>query len=354
MGASRYVPLSARFGEPSEEAAGMASGNGVSSNGGHGDGGEDLATESSEPRRPALPQVLVTRLATLALWALVVFGALAGFAALAGGSGAAPPTPVVEATSSSVGPEGFAELYVAAWLEAGEGEEEALKALYPDAPPMRDVDAGSTYAARTATVAAEDLGEGYWSVTVAAEVLVAVVDEAASPQDEPGAAGYRRHGAHFYRVGVVDDDGRYVATSLPAEVPAPSLAEVPPLAGLGLERPKADDPIATAVGQFLAAYLAGEGEIERYITPGAPVRSVDPAPFSAVEVTRLARGEPDGPEAPIVVRAEATATTAAGGVQILHYALELSERQGRWEVRQVLPAVPLESAQRQAQPKPSS
>ena len=198
------------------------------------------------------------------------------------------------------------------------------------------------YAARTATVAAEDLGEGYWSITVAAEVLVAVVEEAASSQDEPGAAGYRRHGTHYYRVGVLVADDRYVATSLPGEVPAPALAEAPKLAGLGLQRPKPDDPIATAVRQFLAAYLAGQGEIERYITPGAPVQAVQPAPFAGVEVTRLAQVEPTDPKAPTVVRAETAASTAAGAVQVLHYALELSERQGRWEVRQVLPAAPLQ------------
>ena len=355
MDGSRYAPLPARF---------NGSFTGGSSNGATGNGAHRRPAPSqvppSEPDeeepqgRRALPQVLATRLATVGLWVLVITGALAGFAGLAGGSGASAPPPVVEASDSSVGPEGFAELYIAAWLDAGEGEEEGLRTLYPDAPPLRDVEAGSMYAARTATVAAEDLGEGYWSITVAADVLAAVVDEAASPQDEPGTAGYRRLGTHFYRVGVLATEDRYVATSLPGEVPAPALAEVPKLDGLGLERPKPDDPVATAVRQFLAAYLAGEGEIERYITPGAPVQAVDPAPFGGVEVTRLALVEPTGPKAPTVVRAEVAASTAGGAVQILHYALELSERQGRWEVSQVLPAAPLEAAPVPAQASPNN
>ena len=332
MDGSRFAPLLARF---------SGSSNGAHNDTVAGPGPQSRAKE--EPQRRAVPDVLATRMATVGLWALVVTGALAGFVALAGASRVSPP-PVAEGSESSVGAKGFAELYVAAWLDAGEGEEDGVRALYPDAPALRDVDAGSMYAARTATVAAEDLGEGYWSITVAAEVLVAVVEEAASSQDEPGAAGYRRHGTHYYRVGVLAIDDGHVATSLPGEVPAPALAEAPRLAGLGLERPKPDDPIATAVRQFLAAYLTGQGEIERYITPGAPIQAVQPAPFAGAEVTRLALAAPTDPGAPTVVRVETAATTAAGAVQILHYALELSERQGRWEVLQVLPAAPLRAA----------
>jgi hypothetical protein len=291
--------------------------------------------------RWAVPHVLATRLATVALWVLVVTGALAGFAALARGSGAAPAPAPVQLANQSAGPEGVAELYVAAWLDAGEGEEDALEALYPDVPALRQVEAGARYAARTATVAAEELGGGYWSVTVAAEVLVAVE---ASAEDDPGAAGYRRDGTHYYRVGVLQADGGYVATGLPGEVPAPPLAKAAKVAGPGLERPEPDDPIATAVRQFLVAYLAGEGEIERYTSPGAAVQAVDPVPFVGVELTRLAQLEAAGSEAPTVVRAEASATTSDGGVQVLHYALELAERQGRWEVGRVLPAAPLRAA----------
>lgn len=342
MDGSRFAPLLARF-----------SGSSTNGNGAHNDtvaGPGPHSRTEEQPQRRAVPEVVATRMATVGLWALIITGALAGFVALAGASGGSPP-PVAEASESSVGAEGFAELYVAAWLDAGEGQEESVRALYPDAPALRDVDAGSMYAARTATVAAEDLGEGYWSITVAAEVLVAVVDEAASSQDEPGAAGYRRHGTHYYRVGVLAIEDGHVATGLPGEVPAPALADAPKLAGLGLERPELDDPIAAAVRQFLAAYLTGQGEIERYITPGAAIQAVQPAPFAGAEVTRLAQAAPTDAAAPTVVRVETAATTAAGAVQVLHYALELSERQGRWEVRQVLPAAPLQAARA---PNPST
>lgn len=302
-----------------------------------------LAAAGDQPGRVVVPEVVATRIATVALWVLVITGALAGLLALATGLNAAVPLPAVAAGDSSVGAEGFAEVYVAAWLDAGEGQDEGLKALYPEAPALRGVEAGSMYAARTATVAAEDLGEGYWSITVVAEVLAAALDQAG----EPGAGGYRRQGTHYYRVGVLAAEDRYVATGLPAEVPAPAPGEAPELAGTGLERPQPDEPVATAVAQFLAAYLAGEGEIDRYISPGAPVRSVQPVPFAGVELTRLTRGQSNDPTAPTVVRAEVSATTAAGAVQVLHYALELAERQGRWEVRQVLPAAPLEAAQAQ-------
>ncbi|MFP5319462.1 MAG: conjugal transfer protein [Acidimicrobiia bacterium] len=269
-------------------------------------------------------------MATVGLWALVAIGALAGCAAFATRPTSAGPVKVKPPTPT-VGPEGFAELYVSTFLESGEGDENRLRAFYPGSVQLRDVIPGSLYVARTATVDATEVARRYWSVTVAAEVLI------------PEGAGYRRAGTRFYQVGIAGDDGSaYVATSLPAEVPSPATLRVPALQVGSLERVRLGDPVAEAVERFAAAFLAGDGELVRYVAPDAPLRAVTPPPFVTVKVTDLASH--DDPDAPAVkeVLAAVRATDSAGRVQILHYSLELAERSGRWEVARLLPGPPLE------------
>jgi len=272
----------------------------------------------------------MTRLAVFGLWALVAVAVVAGVGAFVTRPASAGPVKVKPPTPTT-GPEGFAELYVATFLESGEGDEARLRAFYPSAVQLRDVIPGSLYVARTATVDAAEVARRYWSVTVAAEVLV------------PEGGGYRRAGTRFYQVGVAGDAGAaYVATSLPAEVPPPATLRAPPLDLGPLERVRLGDPVAEAVERFAAAFLAGQGELERYVAPNAALRPVSPPPFVTAKVTELATHDVvDRPTAKEVLAA-VRATDSAGRVQILHYSLELAERSGRWEVARLLPGPPLE------------
>ncbi|HVL27654.1 MAG TPA: conjugal transfer protein [Acidimicrobiales bacterium] len=272
----------------------------------------------------------LTRLATFGLWALVAAAALAGCGSFITRPKATGPARI-KVPAPTVGPEGFAELYVSTFLESGEGDEARLRAFYPGTVQLRDVIPGSLYVARTATVDAKEVARRYWSVTVAAEVLI------------PEGSGYRRAGTRFYQVGVAGADvAAYVATSLPGEVPPPATLGVPPLEVGSLERVRPGDPVAGAVERFAAAFLAGDGELVRYMAPDAALRAVSPPPFVAVKVTDLAVHDVVGPPAAKEVLAAVRATDSAGRVQILHYSLELAERSGRWEVARLLPGPPLQ------------
>lgn len=255
------------------------------------------------------------RLATTGLWVLIALAAAGGLRALVSGVPRAAPAVAPNAAA------GFAEMYVAAFLEAGAGQEATLRAYYPGALDLHGVVPSGRYASHTATVATSEPSPGYWAVTVAAEVLVAA----------PG--GYQRAGTHYYRVGVASASGALVATSLPAEVPAPVPAPLPPLAPASLAIPPGD-AVKVAVQRFFDAYLAGNG------IPGAGVSPVTPAPYASVAVVAMAAG-PAGASGSRTVRAEVAATDAGGLRVVLDYWFRLGSRNGTPTVTALLEAPPL-------------
>jgi hypothetical protein len=186
---------------------------------------------------------------------------------------------------------------------------------------LHDVTPSGRYAARTAAVASSETAPGYWAVTVGAEVLVAA------------QGGYVRAGTHYYRVGVMSASGPLVATSLPAEVPAPTPTSLPPLR-LGHLSAPSGDASTTAVRLFFNAYLAGHGD------PGPGLTPLTPPPFTSVALIGIAVG-PSGYAGVSTVRAEVAGTDAGGLKTILDYSLQIADRSGGWVVTAVLPAAPL-------------
>ena len=282
-----------------------------------------------------------TKAAHVGLWTLVGLTFFAAAVALL----RPPPraTAAVKVPESSVGAQGFAELYVAAYLGAGKGTEESLRPFYPEGVNLRDVTPGGVYAGRTTAIEAEEVQNRYWAVTVGVEVLY------------PQGAGLQSGGVRFYQVGVAQVGGAYVATALPAEVPAPAAGRRPKLVLANLDRPERNDPVATAVGHFAAAFLTGNGELARYTAPGSALRPVRPAPYASVEITGLSsrdveRKVGDRTVGAKEVLAEVQGTDAGGRVQVLNYALELVQRAGRWEVTKLLPGPSLAPEQPRATP----
>lgn len=270
------------------------------------------ATGNAAGRAGARMALWRVRAAALLLWVLVVGGAAAGVAALAADRAPAPPTPV-QLPDRPAGVGDWAELFVATWLAAGEGDTERLEMF---TGTQADLQAGreQLYPARTATVGVDDAGAGAWTVTVAADLLRA------------HAGGWEPAGLRFYEVGVVEADGQLAATGLPGQVAAP-----PPPAGLRdvTGRPAPDDDAQQTAGRFLAALLAGQGEVDRYAAPGMAVRPVRPPPYAAVELAAIADLET---AAGRLLTVEAVAETADGAAQRLGYWLRLARRDGRWEV----------------------
>lgn len=287
--------------------------------------------DAARARSGGLPRVYAVRATTVALWVLVAVGAMAGVAGLV--TRTTPATAAaVDPPPPSVAVEGFAELFVATYLGAGEEDrDEALAPFYPGASLQLEPNLATLYVTRTATVAASEVSEGYWAVTVAAEVLEPAAEDA-----------YRPGGTRFYQVGVVEADGALAATSLPGQVPAPATAEAPELGVEGFRRADGSEPTTEAMQGFFAALVAGDGELDRYVAPGTGLRAVDPAPYASVEVERVALRSLNEAEDAYLALVEVAATDAAERTQVFHYALELAMREGRWEVTELLPAVPLD------------
>lgn len=292
-------------------------------------GGEPAGGELGRPsRRAGISPAVTVRAGAACLWVLLVVAVVSGVLGLA------RPTPrataaVAAPPASPVTASGWAQLYVAAWLSAGEGQEDPLRAFFPATPALVGVRPGGLWAARTAAMAASEDSPGYWSVTVAADVVAV---------DRLGA--WTPLGTRYYLVAVAAAGPGLVATSLPAQVAAPPSARSPRLvyqpagAAVVLE-------LQDSVSRFVAAYVAGEGELDRYVVPGSPLRPVRPAPYAKAEVTSLAADGPAVPGKRVRVLAAVKATDPAGRVSMLSYPLSLAARDGRWEVAEVLGTPPL-------------
>ncbi len=100
----------------------------------------------------------------------------------------------------SAGPSGWAQLYVRAFLPAGETNEGQLQAFFPAAPPLLDVQADSLQAAWTVSMGATQVAPGYWTVVVAAGV------------EGRSAARWAPLGTRYYAVAVIDQGGGYATT----------------------------------------------------------------------------------------------------------------------------------------------
>ncbi len=274
---------------------------------------------------PRVPPAVLTRLAAAALWSLVAgaFGlGVASFVRLPDPSDLVPPPPPRPATAAA----GFAELFVAAFL-SGVGDD--VSQFVRDDPPT---EVAPLEVERTATVRATSPAPGRWWVLVAAVVrdpppAVDGVSVPAAPRVE------------HYGVQVAEVEGALTAVAWPALLPGPG---PPPRARTftGPPRePRPEDPLAVTVGGFLSALLTPATDLERWVAPDAAITAVRPAPFAAVALSGLAAVADDagGQE----VLAQVAATRTSGGVQHLQYPLRLVQRDGRWEVAQLLDSLPI-------------
>lgn len=232
----------------------------------------------------------------------------------------------------TVAAEGFAQLFVTAWLNALPGD--SLAPFWP----------GSiSYGARTplpgagpaplkvfgspAAVDAVVLGPDYWSITVGA--LVGTTDSGPAT-------------ARFYRVPVArsepDPSGArvFVAADLPSPVAGPVGARAPELAVGSLSAPGPNDPVSVAVSRFLGALLTGNGELTRYMAPESTVRAIRPIPFTGVDVTEISARRLEGDAKHLEVVVHVSATDGAGRLSELAYPLEVRQRDGRWEVVRII------------------
>lgn len=285
---------------------------------------EPRAAEAwSAPSRRAVPG---TQLIRALVWASLVCGPIAlavHWQAVQAPVPAQTPGAPATGESAALGPTGWAERAVAAYVE---GDLDAVRAFFPTTSESRlPAEPSPLPGLRTTPVGAQELAEGYWGVTVAV----------AAPRQDPQTPAVR-----YFTLGVVEtgDGAGWAAVGLPGEVAAPpgGAAPEPDQAARPLPRGELTD----TVERWARAYLAGEGELARYLAPESELVPVSPAPYTDLAVRsvstsaahqELLSGTPAEGTA-VDVLAHVKATDAADRHWPLDYALTLARRSGRWEV----------------------
>jgi len=282
---------------------------------------------------------LVTRLVTAGLWAALLTGPLALLLAVsvaASGIGRQAPAvaPVNEPAGERASVEEFAQRFVVTWLEAARGQERQLQP-YVKVPSLALPEVGFS-AVEPATADVQQLAAGVWWVTVGVTVIPPATVAAPATGNLDAVASQRR----YFQVSVHYSAGAMVASALPAPTAAPAAAEAPqlPYRYSG----SVNSPLAASVAGFLTSLLTGNGDVTRYISPGASIAPVLPAPYTEVVIGELITdrnltGVTAAPAQGEQVRVLVTARATAGPKQdvTVQYALSLLARAGRWEVKAV-------------------
>ncbi|MFE1988321.1 MULTISPECIES: conjugal transfer protein [Streptomyces] len=293
--------------------------------------------KQASEREAAAPMAAGARLESMRrrvrLSRLVVLSAIAAGPVALCVAIASTPTTVQAATSSkpsavrtaaaTADPGGYAQLFVSMWLrssadDATSAQARLAQSMAPDIElpaPAPAAGAQSKPESVTAVRSAQREG-GTWSVTVAAQ--------------------YADGSVRYYAVPVAADPvaASFTVTGAPGVVAGPARTEVPK-SSYGVTVPEGD--LSSAVGEFLAAYLTGAGEVDRYLAPGVRMSAVSPAPYTTVSVQQVSAVEEaaagqvpaDGTKVRVLVQVEAR---DSGGRWPLAYELSLKARSGRWEV----------------------
>lgn len=288
------------------------------------------------PARHGLNPLVTVRVFQIALWILVVSGPVAALlvatqeSLIRTGLDVVSTRAGMELAPDTTGAQGFAELFIATYLGAGEASADALGPFLRD-PSLDGVEAGSWLATRTTSLGVEEVGPGYYAALIAAEVV------AADPESD-GQFVWVPVGTRFYWVGVLETATGWVIAGLPTLVSAPPRAEPPDLLIRRFDGLDTAPGLEEMLPHFLGAYLTGEGELTTYTSPSSHIAPVKPPPFVIVEILRAGLVDTmDSHIVAVVVRA----TDEADRAQVLEYSLVVEQRDGRWEVSQLLPAPPL-------------
>jgi len=280
---------------------------------------------------------LATKVATFVLVAAIASGPVA----LAFQMVAPRTAPVVHASAatewqaSTLASQRAVEL-VDAWLAATSSDSARLQSLYPGA--VASLPNSPVVTKDAAASSLIEAGEGVWTVVVGVE------EQSAAPQPTPspaavGTAGGASWVRRYYQVAVHVAGSAAQVLSLPAPVAGPGTSDTQ-----RTDYPRqvpATSALGTSVQAFVAAMVAGSGDVSRYTSPGVSISPITPAPYTGVTLQRLdavqdsvaADNPPDG--AWVQVLASVSLVRTDGQKATAQYALELRARAGRWEVTQL-------------------
>ncbi len=311
-------------------------GNGVRPDAGLGPGLVDVEPRAPEHYavRPVRPAAQLA--ARIGLWTAVVLGCLGGIVgALRPAAEAAEPVVEQPGDDAAVPAPvaGVAELAVGEWLTATDDDEERLDALFVESVSLRGVDTERLSVDGLTTVAGRQVEEGYWAVTVAADVVELPASATADATGEPPAPTTT---TWYVEVGVVGAvDGGLSALTTPAVLPAPPAVadDWRGTTGTSGRTPDANDPVVATVQGFLAALLTGEGDPSRYLAPGESIAAADPAPFTELTVLQMAITDVDDTRARAWTQVQVT--TPGGSRQVVAYEVLVAQRVDRWDVVEI-------------------
>jgi len=185
----------------------------------------------------------------------------------------------------------------------------------------RSTDGAMPTPVQTVSLGAEELESGHYAVTVAAAQV-----------------GDTETHFRFYMLSVVSTSSGWAISGPPALIGGPHYVEAPEMAS-GMRSLDATTELMAAVEGFLTAFLLGDGDVARYTAPRSSLSAVTPPPFAVVEVVEAASTPMQSGGHLVVVGVEGTRSTSH--VEVLEYWLVMEERDGRWEVADLLPAPPL-------------
>ena len=218
----------------------------------------------------------------------------------------------------------FAALFVAGFLRGDD--------LTFFNPTLRANESG-LLVERVAAVRTTERGQGMFDVIVAADA----VEYVAGSEEQ-----FRPVGLLFYSVGVnADANGNLAVLGLPSAVAEPRAADGFPMAITDLRLPTSPEVagLAQTLDGFFAAYLTGAADVALFSAPNAGISAVRPAPFGQAKIFELGWGPVPGIDEPSLRLARVVVdAVSTSGQQRLEYSLVMAERDGRWEVSQLLHA----------------
>lgn len=267
---------------------------------------------------------LTSMAATGAVWAMCLSGPLALGAQMLGEDSAPSAAVETQAVDASQSVAAFGAGFMTQYLSTPRGQEDRIAGMLADGVdtslslPEEPAPPSSVLPAQ-----AVQLTESQW--------LVTVVVEHPAGGEETGPV--RR----YWQVPIQSDEaGHRAVSALPSLVPSPTSGELSVQQGSQVS----DGAISQALESFMAAYLAGQGDVAPLTAPESSLTAVTPTPYTEVSVGEVSATQevPASPAEGDLVRTQisVTATAADGSTTQLGYTVELRYRE-RWEVAAVNP-----------------
>lgn len=224
----------------------------------------------------------------------------------------------------------YGQQVVGAWLDASAEDHKALDNYVGDAGKNMSGKSASEYK-DLAVASIDDSGDGVTSVKVTASIKGEA--KGSNGNDTTTWTPY------WYQIAVKEDGSKFSALGTPTPIAAPQSAGDQTL---GYSNRVSDKDMTGAVQDFVSAYAAGQGDVNRYVSPGSSITAISPAYYEQAKVTDLSAqekpkdGSPkNGETAKVMANVELSRGQTSKPTQ---YVLDLKARDGRWEIEKIASA----------------